>query len=1005
MGAGLGLYLSRVLAEFGPLYLTAIGVVVSTVATVALAIASLIAARRRLLTLSPLVLCYAYVLYPRIHPDLALTIALIVSMALIVANLVDRLRHLPWELIVAVAGLTLYWYTLAPTLLPADSGEYQLVSRTLGIAHPPGYPLYTLLGRAFTLLPLGDAAYRVNLMSAVLAALTLAVIVHTVRVLTDSSGSALIAVLTLAVAPTFWAQATTANIRSLTALFTALLLLVLIRRSPIAYRRSLMAYRLLRIAIRNSHSAICNPRSAISNLQSPKQRLRCPNLQFALIFGLAVTHHGSLLFLALPFGLYLLLTVRRELFDPRLLLRMAGAFLLGCSPLLYLPLRGAMDAPLNPGGLTTVNGFLNHVLARGFRGDVFYFTSLSVLPDRLAVLENILQFQFGLPLLALALLGAIVLVRRQSATALLIGGAFVTNALVAITYRAPQTVEYLMPAYVALALLVGYGASVLVKGVGHRTLRTILVAFLLLPGIGNLRDNYRSFATLSQDTSTRDYVVDILQDTPEGATILSNWHYATAFWYLQIVEGVRPDVPVRYVAPQGAEPIGQTWRNRLLQATEQGPVVVTNRYNEYAGVDSGTAGLPYRPTPFHGAFLVGTAAAIPVDARRADVTFGGRFRLLGYQWSGAALSPGSPLTVRLYWQPLADADRDYAFFVHLADGTGRVWGQYDRTHQADELIGGEIRVDEAVLPLLPTVPPGTYNLLTGVYIPRPEGGWQRLDVEGGGNSLVLGQVEVQEATDPPVTAHRLYQPFQGGSALIGVDYDTSRPEGQRVYLHWRADGRTPVPPEQQEGYEARLSSGGNVIASAVLPPLGQTGHLTTALDVPTGSERLMLSLHRGDGAAVRALGPWGRGVSSTVSLPHPQKGARRLSFGGEMALTRAVYRVDDVNREVIVDLRWEGLRPLVHDYSVSVQLVGQGWRAQDDSTPALGAIPTLKWLPGTTITDRHRVKLPANASGPASLRVSVYDAFTLESLVILDDRLLKLGQGQSAELGTVTMQP
>jgi len=124
-----------------------------------------------------------------------------------------------------------------------------------------------------------------------------------------------------------------------------------------------------------------------------------------------------------------------------------------------------------------------------------------------------------------------------------------------------------------------------------------------------------------------------------------------------------------------------------------------------------------------------------------------------------------------------------------------------------------------------------------------------------------------------------------------------------------------------------------------------------------------------------------------------------------MALTRAVYRVDDVNREVIVDLRWEGLRPLVHDYSVSVQLVGQGWRAQDDSTPALGAIPTLKWLPGTIITDRHRVKLPANVSGPASLRVSVYDAFTLESLVILDDRLLKLGQGQSAELGTVAMQP
>jgi len=68
-----------------------------------------------------------------------------------------------------------------------------------------------------------------------------------------------------------------------------------------------------------------------------------------------------------------------------------------------------------------------------------------------------------------------------------------------------------------------------------------------------------------------------------------------------------------------------------------------------------------------------------------------------------------------------------------------------------------------------------------------------------------------------------------------------------------------------------------------------------------------------------------------------------------------------------------------------------------------GAIPTLKWLRGTVVTDRHRVTLPPDASGPASLRVAVYDAFTLEPLIVLDDRLLKLGQGQLAELGTVTV--
>jgi len=132
------------------------------------------------------------------------------------------------DLAIFVASLALYFHTLAPTVLPADSGEFQLVSATLGIAHPPGYPLYTLLGRLFTLLPLGDVAYRVNLMSAVFAALTLALVSRATRQLSGSLAAGLAAAVALGATPTFWAQATTANVRSLTALFTASLLLLLV---------------------------------------------------------------------------------------------------------------------------------------------------------------------------------------------------------------------------------------------------------------------------------------------------------------------------------------------------------------------------------------------------------------------------------------------------------------------------------------------------------------------------------------------------------------------------------------------------------------------------------------------------------------------------------------------------------------------------------------------------------------------------------------------------------
>ena len=65
----------------------------------------------------------------------------------------------------------LYALTLSPTINFLDSGELTTVAWTLGIAHPPGYPLYTLISSAFIHLPLGDPAWRMNALSAVFAAL------------------------------------------------------------------------------------------------------------------------------------------------------------------------------------------------------------------------------------------------------------------------------------------------------------------------------------------------------------------------------------------------------------------------------------------------------------------------------------------------------------------------------------------------------------------------------------------------------------------------------------------------------------------------------------------------------------------------------------------------------------------------------------------------------------------------------------------------------------------
>ena len=76
--------------------------------------------------------------------------------------------------IVFFIAIVLYARTLAPTVTLVDSGELIVAARTLGVAHPPGFPLYVLLAHLATLLPIGNIAARVNFASALFAALAAA---------------------------------------------------------------------------------------------------------------------------------------------------------------------------------------------------------------------------------------------------------------------------------------------------------------------------------------------------------------------------------------------------------------------------------------------------------------------------------------------------------------------------------------------------------------------------------------------------------------------------------------------------------------------------------------------------------------------------------------------------------------------------------------------------------------------------------------------------------------
>ncbi|HVV52624.1 MAG TPA: DUF2723 domain-containing protein, partial [Polyangia bacterium] len=118
-----------------------------------------------------------------------------------------------------VGALALYLVTLCPTIFVEDSAEFSTAAAVLGVPHPPGYPLYTMLAGAFVrLVPLGDAGYRSNLFSAACGALAVVALWVLLRRLAIGRLAALAAAICFAVGQTFWSQGLAAEVHTLNAL-------------------------------------------------------------------------------------------------------------------------------------------------------------------------------------------------------------------------------------------------------------------------------------------------------------------------------------------------------------------------------------------------------------------------------------------------------------------------------------------------------------------------------------------------------------------------------------------------------------------------------------------------------------------------------------------------------------------------------------------------------------------------------------------------------------------
>src|SRR5690606_24333826 len=248
-------------------------------------------------------------------------------------------RAAPW--LVGLAFLLIYARTTAPSIVELfdDTLEFQVVLPTFGIAHPTGYPLFTLAGGAWSrLLPVGNWAWRTNLFSAVCAAAAVAILFVLTRRLVgrDAGGranwSGLAAALIFGLGPVRWMQATVAEGYALHNLLAVSTLLVAVGLPELSGRTFDRRMALL-----------------------------------WLLVGLGMAHHRTTVLLLPGLAIYLLWSIP-GVWRPRpVWLLWLGALLAPLLLYLYIPLRagaGVMD--LNGSYVNTWTGFWDHVLARRY---------------------------------------------------------------------------------------------------------------------------------------------------------------------------------------------------------------------------------------------------------------------------------------------------------------------------------------------------------------------------------------------------------------------------------------------------------------------------------------------------------------------------------------------------------------------------------------------------------------------------------------------------------------
>jgi len=493
----------------------------------------------------------------------------------------------------------LYAWTLTPGVPPTDSGEMAMAAWLPGVAHAPGFPAYVVLGWVFShVVPVGRVVWRLSLFSAfcgaAAAGLTYSLALRTLHSLRtsreaapkgakDQAGAsdkllvvaALAGALALGMGRAAWYWGTLAEVYALNTAIVAAILLLVLRSTPAAVspadgalsgagrgRReaSALARREIRQTAprdnkvsRGSTRSLSSPspdrfQGADEPLAPREGRSDWALFVAAFIFGLGLGNHLTSIAVLAP-GIAFWLTARRgwRFWTSRTAWMAALALGAGLAVYLYLPLRASANPLLNWGQPDTWQRFWWHVTAKQYRVSLF---SAPVGPQLGPAAQS--WWTQLTPLgLALMLAGCWHMARRQRALLAMMLLVIACTTLYALAYVIEDDQDaYYLPAFVAGAVLVAWGAYVVPAWLAHRlnakagARAAAAVALCLAVPASALLMNW-SFANRSSDTISEDYVRDTLAEIgPRGLLLTRDWQFNAPALYLQNIEGVRTDITV-----------------------------------------------------------------------------------------------------------------------------------------------------------------------------------------------------------------------------------------------------------------------------------------------------------------------------------------------------------------------------------------------------------------------------------------------------------------------------